>query len=233
MKLIKKIASFFVWIMFTLIIVLVAVYLIIIANGYKINFKTWRIAKTGMINLISNPSEVNIYVNNQLKSTKTPYREIYLWPGRYDIKITKENYHDWQKTLVVQEGLISSQENIQLFLSNPRPQKTTELDQSSFDQLVREWQPKGLEIKNGDEIFFNDILVTRFYQPIQALNWYADLKHIIVQLDREIHIIDSDGSNNIKLVELSQTDASQFIPYDNGTSLLYRDSSEIKKIKIQ
>lgn len=229
----KHIFAVISWLLFLLVIVVIAGYLILIANGYKINFKTFRIAKTGMISIKSNPSEVFVYINNQLKSNKTPYREANLWPGRYDVKISKENYQDWQKSLEVEEGLISAQEYIKLFLVSPKPLEVTEAEKSSFGQLLKEWPAKGLEIKNNDEIWFNDILVTRFFKPVKVVSWYPDLRHIIFQLDNEIHIMDADGTNNIKLAQLSSSETSEFIPYNEGETLLYKDGETIKKIQIR
>lgn len=230
---VKHVFAIISWLLFLLVIVAIAGYLILIANGYQVNFKTFRIAKTGMIFLKSNPSQVSVNVNNQLKSTNTPYRETNLWPGRYDVKISQENYQDWQKSLEVEEGLISAQEYIKLFLANPKPLETTEAEKSSFQELLKEWPAKGLEIKNDSEIWFNDILVTRFFKPVKAVGWYPDLRHIIFQLDNEIRIMDADGTNNIKLAQLSSSETSEFIPYDEGETLLYKDGEDIKKIQIR
>ena len=45
--------------------------------------------------------------------------------------------------------------------------------------------------------------------------------------------MDPDGLNNIKLVDLDSDSVSQFLPYDDGKSLLYKDGDDVKKVRIK
>lgn len=233
MSKLKKIISIIIWLVVVITLILVSVYLILMANGYRINYRTYKIAKTGMIYLRSNPNDVAVYTNNELKSQKTPYRLSNIFAGRYLVKISKDSYHTWEKNFQVEAGYTSSDENIQLFLQQPEPLEPSQDEVQNFSTLLANWPKKDLAVKGESEIWFADILITRFSKPIKAVAWYSDLQHIIFQIEREIHIIDSDGSNNIKIADLSSDEGSQLVPSSDGSALIYQDAGQIKKNRIQ
>lgn len=225
--------SVFLWVIIICAIILTAAYLIVIANGYKINYHNWRIVKTGMIVIKSEPKDVKIFVNNKEVANKTPFTYAEIFPGQYDVKISKDGYRDWVYSFNIEPSLVSMDNNVKLFLSNPIKLEASDIESANLDKLVQEWPAKGLEIKNSDEIWFQDVLITRFSEPIKKISWYPDLKHIIFQIGKEIRIMDADGTNNIKLIDLSSDSESSFITLDSGKILLYRDSDIVRKIKIQ
>lgn len=222
-----------------IIILLISGYLILIANGYKINFQAKKIQKTGMIYLKSLPREVTIYLNGQEKANHTPARFSDLSPGRYDIEINKDNYHHWQKTLIVEPGLVSVEDSVVLFLNKPEFLDITEEEKKDFKKLPNKLLNTDLQIRDSSEIWIrsangeNDFLVTRLSQPIKKVAYYSDKKHLLFQVEKEIKVIDLDGSNNIKLVEFSSEDPTEFFVDDKGEILFYQDGEEIKKARIR
>lgn len=230
---VKKLFGIISWLIFTLLVALVALYLILQANGYNINYKTLSVEKTGMIYLKSVPSDVKIYVNDNLEGDEVPFKMGNLNPGRYTVKVCKDNYVDWEKTLLVEQGKTAANENILLILKNPQELVANEEEKNSFPIIISQWLPKGLEIKNQSEIWFNDVFITRFSKEVKQVSWHTDLKHILVQLDNSLVIIDADGSNMVHLVDLSSQDTSQFIVVDSGKDLIYQDGKDIKKVRLQ
>ncbi len=77
-------------------------------NGY--------IAESGLLSANSFPPGAEIYVNGKLVSATDD--TIYLEPGEYTVKIVKEGYSPWEKTLHVQPELVS-QTNAVLFPQVP------------------------------------------------------------------------------------------------------------------
>lgn len=213
-------------------------YLIIIANGYQINWSARKIIQQGMIYLISTPKNVSFYINNTLKGGKSPFKLSNLSEGRYDVKISKDGYYDWNKTLSVLPGMVSESENIVLFLKDPEPTSINQDELDSFSKLPSKLLNTSLEIKNNSEIWIIDpdpnqnVLITRLSSQIKNVAYYSDKYHILFQIKNEIHMIDLDGSNNIKLLELSSEDSSIFIADDTGKYLYYKDKDDIKKIMI-
>lgn len=236
----KKSASLFrftYYLFTTLVILVIGAYLIIIANGYKINFAAKKIQKTGLISINSDPHDVSVYLNNKLFSSKTPTRIIDLFSGRYDIKISKSDYQDWEKTIFVDTGYVSLQDDIVLFLQNPKNLPITQAEIDSFNKLPNTLINSDLEIRNGSEIWINtlqndSILVTRLSKPIKKVAYYSDKNHILYQVGNEINILDADGSNNKTLVHLTSDQNSDFFVNTGGDTLFYRDGQDIKKVLI-
>lgn len=220
------------WVIILLVIVCVAAYLIIFANGYKINYRSWKIEKTGMIYLKSEPKEVEVWINGELKSDKTPYKYAEIFPGKYELRLVKYGFTDWSYTFEVEPGMVSSNNYIKLFLSTPENLIPNQAEIDSLDRLAQEREAKGLIIKNENEIWFNDVLITRFSQPIKKVVWHPDLKHIFFQIGKEIRIMEPDGSNNTKLIGLESDKVSTFVPLESGKYLLYRDGDSTKKIRL-
>lgn len=93
--------------------------IILYARGYSFDWEEKTIVATGGIYLKSYPSKAEIYVNDKSKG-KTNRFIRRLIPKTYEIKITKDNYHPWQKELIVESGLVSKANHILLIPFNPK-----------------------------------------------------------------------------------------------------------------
>jgi hypothetical protein len=74
---------------------------------------------TGGIYLRSYPTKAEIYINDKLtgKSNRFIRR---LVPKIYQIKVVKEDYHSWQKALLIEPKMVSKAADILLVPSNPK-----------------------------------------------------------------------------------------------------------------
>jgi len=219
-------------------IVDLSLYLIVIKsilnNQFEYIYLNIHIVKNiKMIFLKSDPKETEVWINGKLLSNSTPFKYQEIFPGRYDVKLVKYGYVDWRYSFDVESGMVSSNDYIKQFLSDPEKMEVSEFEKENLQKLSANWQPKGLEIKNDNEIWFNDVLVTRFSGKVKNVVWHPDLKHIFFQIDNEIRIMEPDGANNTKLADLKSSETSTFVPLDNGKQLLYSDGEDIKKIRIQ
>ncbi|MFA5412949.1 MAG: PEGA domain-containing protein [Patescibacteria group bacterium] len=104
-----------VYLSFIFIFLIITPIVILYTSGYRYNFQTNKLQKTGILILKSNPSGAAIYLNGKLRKETTPARIANLFPDDYTIKIEKENFYPWQKTLPVQSRLTTFAENITLF----------------------------------------------------------------------------------------------------------------------
>src|SRR3989339_1743380 len=86
---------------FILIFLGLSAYLLFYGLGYRFNFDKNTIEKTGALFIKSYPRGANIYVNEKIYKDKTPAVVNRLLANNYQIKVAKEGYHDWQKTLTV------------------------------------------------------------------------------------------------------------------------------------
>ncbi len=69
------------------------------ASGYGV--KKGVVIQSGLTFFSSHPHPANIYVDGQLKNVKTNTR-LELPEGVYNLKLTRDGYYDWQRTITVQ-----------------------------------------------------------------------------------------------------------------------------------
>jgi len=105
--------------LFLLIVPLVIFY----SQGYRIDFENKKITQTGGLFLKIWPKQVEVYLDGKLKKrTDFFFGSVLienLLPKKYQIKIVKEGYHSWEKTLEIKEKEVTEAKNIVLFPKNP------------------------------------------------------------------------------------------------------------------
>jgi len=102
-----------------MIFIIVVPMIIFYALGYSFDFEKKTIVATGGIYLKSDPSRAEIYINDKLKTTTNKLIKR-LGPKIYNVKIVKENFHLWEKDLMVQPNLVTKANNIILLPINPK-----------------------------------------------------------------------------------------------------------------
>ncbi len=99
----------------------VAVPLVIFyAIGYRYNFNKKTLEKTGSFVLDSKPQRARILIDGRDAHKLTPSRFTRLLPGDYRIRLEKENYYPWEKTLKVESKLTTFATDI-VFFKNEAP----------------------------------------------------------------------------------------------------------------
>jgi hypothetical protein len=104
---------------FVAIFIVLVPMIILYALGYNFDFERKIIVATGGIYLKSDPAKAEIYINDKLKGTTNKFIKR-LSPKIYDVKITKENFHSWEKDLIVQPNLVTKANSIILLPVNPK-----------------------------------------------------------------------------------------------------------------
>lgn len=82
----------------TVLIILGTIVTVYLAQGYRINPKTWAIYTTGLVIVNSQPSGAKVYLNGADTKVLTPTRFESVEPGPLSIKLTRSSYQDWQST---------------------------------------------------------------------------------------------------------------------------------------
>jgi len=94
---------------------------IIYAQGYKYSFLDNRFFRTGAIYLKTNVS-ADVYLDDKLLGNTSfldnSYRLEGLLPGRYAVRVQKNGYSMWRKSVVVDEGFVSEFSTILLLSKN-------------------------------------------------------------------------------------------------------------------
>jgi hypothetical protein len=102
-----------VYTLFSALIILAGTILAIQYAQGKYRFTQDGLSKeTGLLSANSFPTGAQVYINDRLVSATDD--TLYLKPDEYQVKIQKEGYHTWEKTLRV-EGALVTQTNAQLF----------------------------------------------------------------------------------------------------------------------
>jgi hypothetical protein len=181
-----------VYIAFIIIFLIITPIIILYTAGYRYNFQKHRIQKTGILILKSNPAGASIYLNDELKKEKTQARIANLLPDDYNIKIEKENFYPWQKTLPVESRLTTFAENITLFEKN-LPVEVVETNSELFDLSPDKIKIVYLDKKEtGDEVWllnFKNLKKTLIYRiskgsgEIVNLEWSNDSQKILITLN--------------------------------------------------
>jgi len=83
---------------------------ILYAQGYKYSFNDGKFLRTGAISLKAN-TDAKVFVQDVLEGTTSFLTDSFskgrLLPGRYTVKLEKEDYSSWKKTVVVEEGKVT------------------------------------------------------------------------------------------------------------------------------
>lgn len=95
------------------------------SRGLRLDFKTWKFMETGgFFFKITSPTEVRINIDDKPAKTTSSFSFLNsaflqnLTPGFYNVKISKEGYQDWQKTLKIESQLVTEAHNIVLVPKN-------------------------------------------------------------------------------------------------------------------
>jgi len=98
-------------------IVLLTLIISFIARGYKINLKQGTIlTATGILSATSEPKAASVYLDEKLVTATD--NTLNLTPNTYTVKIVKDGYLPWQKTIQIKKETVY-QTNTQLFRSVP------------------------------------------------------------------------------------------------------------------
>lgn len=105
---------------FTIFFTITSAIIILFAQGYRLDFETLKIVKTGGIFIRTSIDGAKIYINdeyigstNGLLSYSTLISD--LAPKKYNVFIYKENYYPWNKVVEIKNGMVVELNDILLF----------------------------------------------------------------------------------------------------------------------
>lgn len=248
----------FIWFWVILSFLFLSILLIAKASGLVFNFKAKTIEKTGLIVVTSNPKNAYLYLNGEYQS-QTPAKLEYLLPGLYQIRVEKEGYHTWEKTEKLEAGKYIKEEAL-LFLKNPEISTVTNDEaEPLFEQNkevilsedILQNLPQGATDFSWDEdkttllyridgeiwLYFTTAkpeaknkIVARFSKNIQKVSFFPDYKHILFIIDNELRIIETDGTNNTKLLPIPSL---EFAVSNSKDEIYFKDGTQFKKAKVR
>jgi hypothetical protein len=99
--------------------VIIGTYIVtLLARGYRPNLKgnNLTLNATGILSATSKPKGASVYINDKL--TTATDDTVNLSPGNYLLKIAKDGYLSWQKSIIIKKEIVY-QSDAQLFRSSP------------------------------------------------------------------------------------------------------------------
>ncbi len=97
----------FIYLAFFAIFFIVAASLLLYLQGYRYNSVKHKLERTGAIMVDSQPSGVNIFLNDVPGRHKTPTTLGSLWPQNYTIRLEADGYQVWHKQLTVKPSVVT------------------------------------------------------------------------------------------------------------------------------
>lgn len=94
--------------------------LLMVAQGYRYHFAKQRIEKTGEIFVDSKPKGARVFIDELIteKSVETPARIPGLHSGQYTIRVSKDGFFPWMRTVTVSPGLTALVRDVNLVRSD-------------------------------------------------------------------------------------------------------------------
>lgn len=200
----------------SLIIIIFGSYLAIrYANGHYRFSKQGLLRESGLLSANSFPTGAQIYIDGEL--TAATDNTLYLSPGEYFIKIVKEGYSPWKKTLQIEKELVT-QTNARLFPTAPSLTPLTftgaenALPSPDGRKIVYYTASASTQAKNGLYVLELTDSTMPFQKtsrqiaedvPLYKLNnaqliWSPDSSQLMILTELKQLLIDISQKNNLK-----------------------------------
>ena len=141
----------FIFLMFVVFFVATSAGIALVAQGYRFDFGSLQIVKTGGVFIHTSIDGAKIYINDKYIGATNgilKYTNLVsgLTPKNYNIFIYKENYYPWNKVIEVKNGMVIELNNIILFPLELKRIKVIETPSQTFSEFAV--NDGKLEIKN-------------------------------------------------------------------------------------
>lgn len=218
------------------LITFVALAIIYYAQGYRVNFQTFEVQKTGVLVLNYSPKDSVVSINSKTVKTDSNILSKNLAPGRYALRIEKEGFIPWTLSLKIEAESVNVYKEIALFRKNITVSTLTDQNKISIlntpnDVLASNASDQLYSMDH--EIWAGGHLVGRFSNEITNVSWYPDYEHILFQDGKEIRVIEKDGTNDTLLVTLQKDTGVRFAVGNKGTELYFYDDGQYKMATIR
>lgn len=207
---------------------------ILYTAGYRYNFKRWKIEKTGILYVDSNPKAALIYLNGQYRN-KTPARFVKLLPDFYRVRVEKDGYYLWEKEIEIKSNLTTFSEDIVLFKKS-LPINILEGQINLFAASSNQEKIFYSAVKNNREElrvlvlknetdFLISALNRRLYKNLEFLGWSPNQNQVLIGQTsgdlKKYSIINLDNFKTRDLTEISRLNFDRIDWNQTNNNYLY------------
>jgi len=235
----SKFIKVFWYTLFFVVFTITCAMVIFYASGYKINLKSMKVQKSGMILIDYRDDGIDILIDGKkadyVKEKQGFWSEsnyiISILPGKYTIDIKKQGKKDYVDTLVVDEEKITKIENLILIPENI--QETKLLENESVSQYCVSENGKKIIYKKDGGVFFYNIENEIKKQVAEDSSKYIFEKCIWDSKDERALLYFADSASKRFYVFNSENpngsfflhDLLSFVPELNNIYFSYTDSN--------
>lgn len=192
----KKLRFVF-FILFVMLAISVTSLTLIVYSGYRIDFKNFRLVKTGSLYINTNPGKTDIYLNNKKITQKTPTIINQLNPGEYNLKLVKEGYKEWEQKVEIIPS-ITSFVNYDLVLKDIELSPANEFGENTYysnDNKYISYVRYNAETKLNN-IFIYDVLTKDEFnvysteKQIKKISWSRRNTKLLINMESGFYVLD-------------------------------------------
>ncbi|MFZ3057441.1 MAG: PEGA domain-containing protein [Minisyncoccales bacterium] len=229
------------FILMVLVFAVIAPGIIMYSQGYRFDVKKMRFLETGGIYIKTMPSDAIVTIDNDYKNRTSGFSKDVLiqnlLPENHNIKIEKENYYSWEKTLEVKEKKVTEAKYIILF--------PNEMPFASIDNDVKNFYPfpdnnKILLLTVSNELLSYDSekketqkILSKTQTPynISDISFSATGKRALIKTSTGLHYLLNTETSTISLIK-SMSSKTQNVVFDsnNEGSFFYQSNNLIYRI---
>lgn len=188
-----------IFIIFVIFFIITIPVLLIHTAGYRYNFKKTKFEKTGSLLINTKTKNVSLMVNNDYIKNGDEFRINNILPGEYLVKLTKENYFDWGKKIIVKSELTSFIKDVRLFEKNlPTNYINKNIssiypsnDNKKIAYIYKEDSQYSLWIVDSEADNKKELFKTK--EKIEDIRWSPSADKIIVEIESLFKIFDIKG----------------------------------------
>jgi len=222
--------------------------------GWRFNWTTKKIVQTGVFYFKVWPKNAQVYLNGEFKKkTDIFFSSAYidnLLPGQYEIKIKKDGYYDWKKTLEIKKKEVTEGKNIVLIPQNPNFNLLSEKIKDFFFSPNKEkvilkeeeneiWSLKLFDLdRNVKSHLINETDVSKGKVELIDLRFSPDSKDILLKLGLKENIYyylletDSSPAKLSKIDYLDSPDQIYFHP-QNSKKLFISQEATLNEVDLE
>ena len=113
---------------------------VLYTSGYRYQFGANKIVQTGILNVTSFPRGASIFIDDKKQKETTPAVIDDVMPGKHDVRVQKDGYTSWQKTLEIISKQSTFANDIILFLEQDPESTTITLEtEPIINQSTKQW----------------------------------------------------------------------------------------------
>lgn len=222
----------FIFAVLALFFVISAPLIILYTAGYKYNFNKNIVEKTGSLVLDSVPPKARILLNERDAHKLTPTTFSHLLPDDYRIRLEKEGYYPWEKTLPVTSKLTTFATDV-VFFREASPEipfnkkvkfvVPAPLGASAAFVSIEKNQAEELSVWNLENEHS-----ARFTPlgKIDGLDWSPSAKFILVKTAGRFFAVPKEAGPAIDIFKIIGRDWKNFIWSENNDDELYGSALE-------